>query len=60
MTAVAGARVLVSETIADAGIALLRDAGVEVDVRTDLSPADLVHEIGQYHGLLVRSATKVT
>jgi D-3-phosphoglycerate dehydrogenase len=53
-------RVLVSETIAEAGIALLRDAGVTVDVRTDLSAADLLREIGNYHGLLVRSATKVT
>lgn len=53
-------RVLVTETIADAGIALLRDAGVDVDVHTDLSAADLLKEIGSYHGLLVRSATKVT
>jgi D-3-phosphoglycerate dehydrogenase len=53
-------RVLVTETIADRGIALLRDAGVEVDVRTDLSAADLLEEIGAYDGLLVRSATKVT
>ena len=43
-----------------AGIALLREAGVEVDVRTDLCAADLLAEIGSYHGLLVRSATKVT
>ena len=52
-------RVLVTEAIADAGIALLRDAGIDVDVRTDLDAAALLTEIGAYEGLLVRSATKV-
>jgi D-3-phosphoglycerate dehydrogenase len=53
-------RVLVSEAIADAGVALLRDAGIDVDVRTGLSPDELIATIGGYEGLIVRSATKVT
>jgi D-3-phosphoglycerate dehydrogenase len=53
-------RVLVTEAIADAGIALLRDAGIGVDVTSGLSPDELVATIGGYDGLIVRSATKVT
>jgi D-3-phosphoglycerate dehydrogenase / 2-oxoglutarate reductase len=54
------ARVLVPEPIADAGIALLRDAGIAVDVLTGLTPEGLVTRIADYDGLIVRSATKVT
>ncbi len=53
-------RVLITEEIADAGVALLCDAGIAVDVRTDLSHADLLGVVGSYEGLIVRSATKVT
>lgn len=53
-------RVLVTEKISDAGVALLRDAGIEVDVRTGLEPGELVEAVGDYDGLIVRSATKVT
>ena len=49
-------KVLVRETIADAGIELLR-ARFDVDVDTD-SPLDEI--IGDYDALIVRSATKVT
>jgi D-3-phosphoglycerate dehydrogenase len=52
-------RVLVPEPIAPAGIALLRDAGIEVDERA-LDAAELVEAISDYDGLIVRSATKVT
>jgi D-3-phosphoglycerate dehydrogenase len=49
-------KILVRETIADAGIELLR-AKFDVDVDTD-SPLDEI--IGGYDALIVRSATKVT
>jgi D-3-phosphoglycerate dehydrogenase / 2-oxoglutarate reductase len=49
-------KVLVRETIADAGIELLR-AKFDVDVDTD-SPLEEI--IGNYDALIVRSATKVT
>src|SRR3954449_9471184 len=49
-------KVLVRETIADAGIELLRDR-FDVDVDTD-SPLEEI--IGDYDALIVRSATKVT
>ena len=54
------ARVLVTETIAASGLDLLRDAGHEVDVREGLDPAALIEAIAGAHGLIIRSATKVT
>jgi len=54
------ARVLVTETIAPSGLDLLRDAGHEVDVREGLDAAGLLDAIHGAHGLIIRSATKVT
>ncbi|MBS0013090.1 MAG: phosphoglycerate dehydrogenase, partial [Desulfobacterales bacterium] len=54
-------KVLVSDKLGDAGIELFeKEEDIEVDVKTDLSPEELKEIIGQYHGLAVRSATKVT
>ncbi len=54
-------KVLVSDKLGEAGIRLFeQDQDIEVDVKTDLSPEALKEIIGQYHGLAVRSATKVT
>ncbi len=52
-------RVLVAETISEAGVAVLTEGGVEVDVRTGLSADELTATIGDYDGLIVRSQTKV-
>jgi D-3-phosphoglycerate dehydrogenase len=52
-------RVLVTEPIADSGIATLEDGGIEADVRTDLEHDGLVKIVGEYDGLIVRSATNV-
>jgi D-3-phosphoglycerate dehydrogenase len=54
-----GLRVLVPEKIEERGIALLRDAGIEVDEKT-VDAEQLLGVIGDYDGLIVRSATKVT
>jgi D-3-phosphoglycerate dehydrogenase len=51
-------RILVTETIAAAGIDRLREAAV-VDVSTDLERAELLARIGDYDALVVRSATRV-
>ena len=51
-------KILVAETIADAGIARLRTEGFDVDVRTDLSREQLLDIIADYDALIVRSATK--
>ena len=52
-------KVLVAESIAEAGIQRLRE-DCEVTVATKLSPAELIAAIGEYHGLIVRSAVQVT
>jgi D-3-phosphoglycerate dehydrogenase len=52
-------KVLVTEKIAPAGIERLK-ANFDVDVELEWSPEELVENIGGYHGLVVRSATKVT
>ena len=53
------ARVLVTEQIAEAGLAELRRAGHEVDVRLGLSPAELREALRGAHALIIRSATQV-
>lgn len=54
-------RVLVSDPISEKGVNALRSAeGVTVDVNTGLPPEELAKIIGDYHGLIVRSQTKVT
>ena len=52
-------RILVTEKIADEGLAVLGRAG-QVDVRLDLDKAGLLAAIADYDALVVRSATKVT
>jgi len=52
-------RILVKEEIADAGVDLLRER-FDVDLGLDWDDAELARRIGDYHGLLIRSATQVT
>jgi len=53
------AKVLVREKIGESGIQLLRDAGFEVEVGTDWDGAELERRIGDFDGILIRSATKL-
>lgn len=53
-------RVLVADALSDAGIEVLRKRGLEVDVRMGLPEEELLSAIGDYEGLIVRSATKAT
>jgi D-3-phosphoglycerate dehydrogenase / 2-oxoglutarate reductase len=53
-------KVLVSDNLSQVGIDILKNAGLEVDVKTGLSPEELKTIIGDYEGLAIRSATKVT
>jgi D-3-phosphoglycerate dehydrogenase len=52
-------RILVTETIAEAGLEALR-AAAQVDVRTDLDKKQLLEVLPGSDALIVRSATKVT
>ncbi len=54
------ARVLVTEEIAGAGLAKLRDAGHQVDVAVGLGAAELLAAIPGAAALIIRSATRVT
>jgi D-3-phosphoglycerate dehydrogenase len=52
-------KVLASDPLAAEAIAAMRDAGLEVDEKTELSPEALKAEIGTYDAIVVRSATKL-
>jgi D-3-phosphoglycerate dehydrogenase len=54
-------KILVSDKLSQQGIRLLQqEQDWQVDVKTDLTPAQLIEEIDKYEALLVRSNTKVT
>jgi D-3-phosphoglycerate dehydrogenase len=52
-------RVLVKEKIGDTGVALLREH-FDVDLGLDWSDQQLAERIGDYDGIVIRSATKLT
>ncbi|MBT8339319.1 MAG: phosphoglycerate dehydrogenase [Desulfatitalea sp.] len=54
-------KILVSDNLGEAGVKMFQEAeGIEVDVKTGLSPEDLQAIICDYDALCIRSATKVT
>ncbi len=55
-------KVLISDKLSDAAVQIFKDNGVEVDFQPDLGkdPEKLAEVIGNYDGLAIRSATKVT
>jgi D-3-phosphoglycerate dehydrogenase / 2-oxoglutarate reductase len=52
-------KVLVKEKIGDSGVQLLRDAGLDVELGTDWADGELERRIGEFDGILIRSATKL-
>jgi D-3-phosphoglycerate dehydrogenase len=52
-------KVLVKEKIAEAGVDLLRER-FDVEVGTDWADGELEQRIGEFDGILIRSATKLT
>ena len=55
-------RVLISDALSPAAVQIFRDRGLDVDFRPDLGKDKeaLAAIVGQYDGLAIRSATKVT
>ena len=53
-------RVLISDKLSPAAVAIFKERGVEVDVKPGLDKEALAEIIGDYDGLAIRSATKVT
>ena len=54
------AKVLISDKLSPQAVEIFKNNGVEVDVKTGLSADELAAIIGNYDGLAIRSATKVT
>ena len=52
-------KVLVKEKVGDSGVKLLQEH-FDVDLGVDWSEQDFQQRIGAYHGILIRSATKMT
>ncbi len=54
-------KVLISDNLSESGVKIFQETpGIEVHVNTGLTPEELKGVIGQYHGLVIRSATEVT
>ena len=53
-------RVLISDKLSPAAVNIFKARGVEVDVKPGLDKDELAKIIGDYDGLAIRSATKVT
>ena len=54
-------KVLVSDQLSEVGVKIFQETPeIDVDVNTGLTPEELKAIIGQYDGLVIRSATKVT
>ncbi|NQT29044.1 MAG: phosphoglycerate dehydrogenase [Candidatus Saganbacteria bacterium] len=53
-------KVLASDKIAEIGLKMLKDAGIDAEMKTGLPENELVKIIPEYDALIVRSATKVT
>lgn len=53
-------KVLISDSLSPRAVEIFKERGVEVDVKVGLKPDELKAIIGEYDGLAIRSATKVT
>lgn len=53
-------KVLISDKLSPAAAQIFKDRGIEVDVKPGLDKEELIKIIGEYDGLAIRSATKVT
>jgi len=54
------AKVLISDKMSPLAEEIFKKRGIDVDVKTGLSPDELVSIIPEYDGLAIRSSTKVT
>ncbi|HEY5048529.1 MAG TPA: phosphoglycerate dehydrogenase [Rhizomicrobium sp.] len=53
-------RVLIADTLSPAALAIFRERGVEADVKNGLSKDKLLDIVGDYDGIAIRSATKIS
>lgn len=53
-------KVLIADTLSSQAVSRLQSGGVDVDDRSGIEASELLKVIPNYHGLIVRSRTKVT
>ena len=53
-------KVLISDKLSPAALEIFKERGVDADMKPGLSKEELIAIIGEYDGLAIRSATKVT
>ncbi|MEM7442569.1 MAG: phosphoglycerate dehydrogenase [Pseudomonadota bacterium] len=53
-------KVLISDKLSPAAVAIFEQRGIQADLKPGLSPDELLDIVGDYEGLAIRSATKVT
>ncbi|MGJ3259479.1 MAG: phosphoglycerate dehydrogenase [Rhodospirillales bacterium] len=53
-------KVLISDKMSPLAAGVFENRGIEVDVITDLDKGQLAEKIGEYDGIAIRSATKIT
>ena len=54
-------KILVSDKLDQEGVEILKsEPGFEVDIKTDYTPEQLRDAVGQYDGIVIRSATRLT
>ncbi|HEY0105979.1 MAG TPA: hypothetical protein VGB91_07835, partial [Rhizomicrobium sp.] len=53
-------KVLIADKLSPAAVAIFKERGVEADVKPGLTKDELLKIVGEYDGLAIRSATKVT
>ena len=58
--ALANPKILIADPLNERGASILSDSGLQIDTKPGLNEDDLCKIIGEYDGLIVRSATTVT
>ncbi len=53
-------KVLISDALSPRAVEIFKERGIDVDLKVGLKPDELKAIIGEYDGLAIRSATKVT
>src|SRR5579885_2044108 len=53
-------KVLIADKLSPAAVAIFQERGVDADVKTGLPKEELIKIIGNYDGVAIRSATKLT
>ncbi len=53
-------KVLIADKLSPAALAIFKERGVDADVKTGLAKDELLRIVGDYDGIAIRSATKIT